>query len=439
MNLENYKLLFETSQKKSNFPNWLKEKQNFAFEVFSKNGFPKITDEEWRYTNITPIEKTEFSFYNETILFENILNNYKNSNWDFIPIVNGLIQKDLIRISSEVIIETLSEKIAKNDAFAKSYFEKSQLSFKDSISNLNTAFLNEILFIKIPKNTSIEKPIHILNLQTENKSINVNSSRIVFLVKENSSVTLIEEFVSDSKNIYWNNSMMEIFISKEAKVEHVKLQNESENSFHTSNTAFYQDELSYLNSIAFSIGGKISRIESKVFLNGTKINSNLNGLYISAKNQLIDNHTFIEHKKENCESHELFKGILFDKSRSVFNGKIYVHSEAQKTDSKQSNKNLMLSDEATIDTKPQLEIFADDVKCTHGGTVGGLDKLSLFYLESRGVSADVAKGILTIGFASEVTELIVDKNIRKHIDAVLINRFRECIGNSQLPEIIHSN
>lgn len=439
MNFENYKTLFELNQQDENLPNWFREKQNLAFEIFYKKGFPTTKDEEWRFTNISPIEEMIFKNLNDNINDYKKAEKYLNDKWNSVPIVNGVFVKELSKVEDGIKIANLSDENDEIKNQLKNYFSQSYISFKDSIVNLNTSLLNDVLVIKIKKDVKINSPIHILNFQTKNIESAILNTRIIVYLEENSDVTIFEEFISESENVYWNNSVVEYFISKNANLNHIKLQNENKNSFHISNNGFYQSSKSNLNSVNISLGSKISRSESKVFLCEPEINSSLNGLYISSDKQLIDNHTFIEHKKENCKSNELYKGILFDESRSVFNGKIYVHSEAQKTDSKQTNKNLLLSDLATIDTKPQLEIFADDVKCTHGGTVGGLEEIPLFYLESRGVNKDVAKGILTIGFASEVTELILNREIRQKADDLIIKKLRETIKNENLPEIIHTN
>ena len=439
MNIENYKLLFEANQKELKFPNWLIEKQKMAFEIFSKTGLPTQKDEEWKYTNISAIDKISFVKSKTNNIQIEEFEKIKIKDFNLIPIINNVVDKNQIKCENGIKIYSLAEMLDINYEFVKNYFFQSQISYKDSIASLNTSLLDDVLFIEIDKNIEILKPIHILNIQTENANNALNSTRIAFNILENSKVTIFEEFLSLSENVYWNNYISEFYISSKSNVEHIKLQNEYVNAFHISNNAFFQKENSYLNSVNISLGGKISRSESKVFLCDKETNASLNGLYISSDKQLIDNHTFIEHKKENCDSHELFKGILFDESRSVFNGKIYVHAEAQKTDSKQTNKNLLLSENATIDTKPQLEIFADDVKCTHGGTVGGLDKLSLFYLESRGINPQIAKGILTVGFASEVTDLIENNLIRQKIDSLIVNKIRKSIGSDEVPEIAHKH
>jgi Fe-S cluster assembly protein SufD len=198
-----------------------------------------------------------------------------------------------------------------------------------------------------------------------------------------------------------------------------------------------QQEGSVLNMFSLALGGALSRSDISVILEGEKADCNLNGLYIADGNRLTDHHTFIHHKYPECTSHELFKGILDDQARGVYSGKVYVDAVAQKTDSKQTNRNLMLSESATIDTKPQLEIFADDVKCTHGAAVGGLNEQIIFYLKSRGVGPETARAIVTVGFAAEVTEKIPHAAARQRVDALVVAQLRKRLGNI-VPEIVHS-
>ncbi|HAP34449.1 MAG TPA: hypothetical protein DCQ28_00330 [Bacteroidetes bacterium] len=218
----------------------------------------------------------------------------------------------------------------------------------------------------------------------------------------------------------------------------VKVQKESESAFHVENLHVHQYQYSNVHVFSLAVGGAIARNDMSVIIDRESTECNLNGLYITSGEQLIDHHTFMHHIHPNCPSHELFKGILTGSSRAVFNGKVYVEPEAQKTDSKQTNRNLLLSDTAVVDTKPELEIFADDVKCTHGAAVGGMNETHSFYLKTRGISEENAKGILTVGYAAEATEKIFHPILRRHVDRIVVDHLRAKLGTGNLPDIVHA-
>ncbi len=264
----------------------------------------------------------------------------------------------------------------------------------------------------------IEKPIQILFFTSTNEEI-FTTPRNLILVGENSQVKIIESYAGLSNTTYFTSSVSEIILSENAMLEHIKYQNESLNSFHIANLEIDLERSSNLKSININFGGLITRNNINARFNDEFGECQLNGVYVGTKNQLIDNHTMIDHSKPNCQSHESYKGILKDNSRGVFNGKILVRRDAQKTNALQENKTLLLSKDSMIDSKPQLEIFADDVKCTHGAAIGQLDDEALFYLQCRGISENEARKMLINAFISEVVELIDIKEVREKLEELI--------------------
>jgi Fe-S cluster assembly protein SufD len=282
----------------------------------------------------------------------------------------------------------------------------------NAFTALNTAFLQDGAFVSVPGGALLEIPVHILFVSTGMEAEFISSPRNLIVAERNSQVSIIESHVSLSDNVYFTNSVSEIVLGENAVVEYDKLQIESSRAYHIGSTHIQQERSSNFTSNAISLGGLLVRNNVSVVLDGEGAEATLNGLYLGTGVQHIDNHTTIDHAKPRCPSHELYKGILSGKSRGVFNGKIKVRKDAQKTDAKQTNKNLILSDEASVDTKPQLEIFANDVKCTHGATIGQLDEEAIFYLRSRGVDVDRARDLLIYAFASDVVDRIKVEPLR---------------------------
>ena len=304
---------------------------------------------------------------------------------------------------------------------------------------LNLAMMENFVTLEIPAGAQIQSPVHIVHLSRHASGTQGRMSYPALFVHAGagSSVTLVEVFSGSNENIYGVTSTTGVVIREGATVDHVRIQREGGKAFHFGSLAVRQERKSRYTAFSLALGGAIARTDVVIKIDGDECETMLDGLYVTAKEQLIDHHTFIEHLRPNCSSREIFKGIVAGKSRAVFNGKIYVHREAQGTDSKQTNKNLLLSDEATVDTKPQLEIFADDVKCTHGATVGGLDAAALFYLESRAIGEDAARDLLTLGFASEVTSFIHNETIRRFVDTLIIAQLQATVTHTALPEIVH--
>ncbi len=429
-------------------PAWLKELRADAIGKFSELGFPTTKLEDWRFTNILPLTKVPFSHASKkdlpevrpTDIGKFIIGGASTS---LLVFVNGYFSNKLSNLSSipkEVAAGNLAELVGAYGEQIRHHLGKHLSLQSHPFAALNTAFIHDGAFVYVPKDCKVASPIQLLFISVATKDGSaVSYPRNLIIVGEKASATFVESYIALSEDVYFSNSVTEMFVEKESAVDFVKIQHESEKAYHVGTMQVEQAGHSRFTAFSLALGASIARNDINIAINGEQCETMLDGLYITANNQLIDHHTFIDHTQPNCSSREIFKGIVTGKSRSVFNGKIFVRKEAQKTDSKQTNKNLLLSDTAIVDTKPQLEIFADDVKCTHGATVGSLDAASLFYVKSRGIGEEAARALLTVGFASEVTNYINDESVRKHVDALIIKRLQEKVVNTALPEIVHSD
>ncbi len=402
-----------------------------AMAKFSELSFPTIKDEEWKYTNITPLFKHSFKPAASISEIENAQVDqftFDDLKGYLAVFVNGIYSKDLSRLENlpkEVVISSLEDAINSSHLAVQKYFSK-YADYKQHIfTSLNTAFTKDGAFIHIPDGKILEDPVHILFITNSNGEKILSQPRNLFSVGKNSQVKILEHFVSIDHGIYFTNSVSEISAGENAVVDHVKLQEESKNAFHIHRIEVEQERNSNFTSHSISLGGIISRNDCNIRFNGEGGEGTLNGLYLTDGEQLYDTHTMIDHAKPHCTSHEHYKGILDDKSRGVFNGKVMVRKDAQKTNAFQENNNIILSAEALVNTKPQLEIFADDVKCTHGATIGQLDMDSMFYLKSRGIGKETARAILIHAFASDIIKSIPLKPIKSYIESILTERFNK--------------
>jgi len=287
---------------------------------------------------------------------------------------------------------------------------------------LNSAFFRDGTLIRIAKGANIDRTIDLLFVSTGSADSVVHPRNLIVAERE-SQATITETYIGIGESTHFTNTVTEVLVAENARVSHYKLQRESANAFHVGTAQAKQSRNSYYESFCFSTGADLSRTNVYTVLEGDAAECVLNGLYLADGTQHMDHQTYVEHVAPNCPSHELYKGILDGRSHGVFNGKVYVHPEAQKTDGKQSNNNLLLSDHARVDTKPQLEIFADDVKCTHGATVGRLDETALFYLRSRGINKSVARKLLTYAFAADVLERLPHAELKEALEARVLERF----------------
>ncbi|HKJ81955.1 MAG TPA: Fe-S cluster assembly protein SufD [Ignavibacteriaceae bacterium] len=400
-----------------------------AISNFSNLDFPNTRDEEWKYTNISPLLKYNFkpSLEKQDVKQEQV-NKYLFDELEhsLLVFVNGHFDAGLSRIKhlpKGVIAGSIAGAIKEKSPVVEKHFGK-YADYKNQIfTALSTAYTKDGAFIYVPDGKIVEEAIHILFLTTESDENILTQPRNLFVAGKNSQVRLIEHYASLGENIYFTNSVTEIFADENSIVDHVKLQEENRKSFHVARMEIDQEKNSNFSSHAISLGGDIARNDFNSRFNDEGGECMMNGLFLTDGTQLFDTHSLIDHAKPHCNSHEHYKGILDDKSRGVFNGKVIVRQDAQKTNAFQENNNIILSNDALINTKPQLEIFADDVKCSHGATIGQLDEEAMFYLKSRGIGEETSKSILIHAFASDVIKSIKIKAIKDYVEKILSNRF----------------
>lgn len=416
---------FQASLETSNQPEWLKTLRQNAFMYFTEKGFPTVKDEEWKYTNVASLVSSEFkvsSSKSESSEIEHlkseILAEVESEN--LIVFVDGFFNDKLTKLSD------LPEGVAVKSfvaSFADEVFKANLGKFMafdyNGLTALNTAFIEQGVFIHVPKNTKIETPVHIVFV---GENATANFPRILFVGEESSKVEIIEHYTRISEAEYFTNSVAEINLADNAKLVHTRVQRESHNAVHVGITHADLNRTSVYDATNINLGGKIARHDANLKFNAEGGEAWIDGLYLVEDGQHTDTHSQIHHAVKNCVSHQNYKGILDGKSRAVFNGKVFVHKNASGTDAEQSNKNLLLSNDARVDTKPQLEIFNDDVKCSHGATVGQLEDEELFYLLSRGLNEDLARNLLTYGFAEEIINKIKISSIKKQLDEAVLNR-----------------
>ena len=408
-------------------PPWLTALRREAIEAFRGTGFPSAKDEEWRFTPVAPITRVDFSAAASPAnvsLADLDPYLFGHPEWPRLVFVNGRFAPALSAGSVEDgALLPLSAAISLHPARVEEHLGKHLPSSATPFTNLNTALAKDGVFLRVGAGSSDSRPVHLLFVATPEAENAGMHPRSLIVVEPGARVQVVESYLSlDGRAKYWTNPVVEISVGEGAWVEHSRIQRESEAAFHTGFTQVTQGRACHYRSFSLSIGGAIARHDLRTRLNAPDTEALLYGLYIGNRDQLIDNHTVINHDQPHCRSWEVYKGILDDRAHGVFNGKIFVTPEAQKTDAKQTNRVLLLSDNAKIDTKPQLEIFADDVKCTHGATIGQLDPMWSFYLRSRGIPPDVAHQMLVAAFAAEVLEEVASEPVRVALGRVVQER-----------------
>ena len=374
-----------------------------ALKIFEEKGFPSKKEEAWKYTSLNSILKHDYSVFpkQESALEYNAIKKYFIHDIDSYKIVfiDGKYSSHLSQTTHDgmdICLVSAALTKPKYRILIENYFNK--IAAKDGLSSLNTAFSSEGAYIHIPKNKLVEKPIQILHFSTGNETALMLQPRNLIIVDENSHVQIIERHQSLTDNPVLTNSVTEIFTNKRAIVDYYKVQNDNENASLIDNTFIRQKQESLASVHTFSFGGKLIRNNLNFYQNGERIDSTLKGVTIIGNKQHVDHNTLVHHMEPNCESHQDYKGIFGDSATGVFNGKVVVNKEAQKTNAYQANNNIIISDKASVNTKPQLEIFADDVKCSHGCTIGQLDESAMFYMRSRGIPRERGQGIIDVRF-----------------------------------------
>jgi Fe-S cluster assembly protein SufD len=420
-------------------PVWLDALRKQAMSRFESLGFPTTKNEDWHFTSVAPIAEQTFrpamvssrgvSSEGSTagVVARADLERFAfgEPQWHTFVFVNGEFSEDLSSyagLGREVSVTPLATALRNGTGRPERHLGKIANFGAQAFTALNTAFIRDGAFVEIHANAILDQPVHLLFV-SEGQGESVAHPRNLIVAAPNSRATVIDSYVSVRDSCYFTNAVTEIFLGEGAHLDHYKIQRESEKSFHVGTVQARQARDSQLHSFSFAVGGSLARTNIYTSLDGAGATCTLNGLYLADGTQHIDNQTSIEHIAPNCPSHEVYKGVLDGRSHGVFNGKVYVHPEAQKTDGKQSNNNLLLSPTARVDTKPQLEIFADDVKCTHGATVGRLDEIAMFYLNSRGIGPEMARMLLTYAFAADVLEMIELEPLKKGLEEMVLARF----------------
>ncbi|HLT50649.1 MAG TPA: Fe-S cluster assembly protein SufD [Arenibacter sp.] len=405
-----------------------------AIKNFEAKGFPTKKEEAWKYTSLNTLQKIDFSIFpkKESILEYREVKKYFMHEIDTYKIVfvDGVYNSYLSETTHDgvdvcLMSAALSKPLYK--AVIDVYFNKIA-SKDDSLTSLNTAFSKEGAYIYIPKNKVPKKPIEILHFSTGNEAALMLQPRNLIIAEENAELQVIERHQSLTSNEVFTNSVTEIFAGKNAIVDFYKVQNDVLTASLVDNTYVDQQDGSLVDVHTFSFGGKLTRNNLNYYQNGERINSTMRGVTIIGEKQHVDHHTLVHHIQPNCESHQDYKGIYGENATGVFNGKIIVDKIAQKTNAFQQNNNILVSDKATINTKPQLEIFADDVKCSHGCTIGQLDDEALFYLQARGIPKKEAKALLMYAFANNVLSTVRIPELKTRINKLIANKLGVNIG-----------
>jgi Fe-S cluster assembly protein SufD len=405
-----------------------------AMSFFKETGFPTTKEEAWRFTDIKPITSQVFNLSKKIEVGDSLklqISERLFKNWQGLQLVfiDGQYQGELSLVDKNlpenVVISDFKSLPKENQNRLTSIIEKSPAKIDNAFTAMNSAFLHEGAWIEIPDNLNEKINIHILHFSTALVKNSVSLPRIYVKVGKNSSSYLIESHFGVDDQTYFSNIVADIELAENARLNHCKIQAESQSSFHMAHTYVHQSKHSEYQSCLFMSGAAIVRNNIHVILEGEQCETGLDGLYLGHKNQLMDNQTYIDHAQPHCHSREVYRGILADRAHGIFSGKIMVRPDAQKTDAEQSNSGLLLSEEAKIDTKPQLEIYADDVKCTHGATVGQLDEEAMFYLQSRGIGQQKARNMLIYAFAEEIVENITDEQVKDTIEKLILTRLED--------------
>ena len=411
----------------------LHDLRNEALKVFENKGFPTKKEEAWKYTslnavlandyNILPKNESEVEWKDVQKYFLNDVDSYK------VVFINGVFSSHLSSTTHDGLdICLMSSALTKPKykMIIDAYFNQA-IDKEDSLSNLNTAYAFEGTYINIPKSTVVQKPIEIIYFTTGTNPVFVQPRNLV-IVGENAHVQIVERHQSLTEEAVVTNSVTEIFAAKRAIVDYYKLQNDVQTANLVDNTYIKQKQESRVSVHTFSFGGNITRNNLNFYQQGERIDSTLKGITIIGDKQHVDHYTLVNHEQPNCESHQNYKGIFGDRSTGVFNGKIYVNKIAQKTDAFQQNNNILLTDKATLNTKPQLEIFADDVKCSHGCTIGQLDETAMFYMQQRGIPKKEAKALLMYAFTDEVLSSVAIPDLQLKLQKLISMKLGVNIG-----------
>ncbi len=406
-------------------PEWLHDLRREGLDRFKSLGFPSLKEEEWRFTRMRPIAEVDFLPAAEARAVDGktiVSRTFDDAACRRLVLLNGRFVPALSRVKDlprGVWAGSLAEALRDRGDRVRELLTRGARADKQRFAALNTAFLLDGVYLEIGEGVALDQPIHIVHATAAASAPAMTHPRVVLVAGRNSDAVVVESFIGTGDGSYFTNAVAQFVVGENAGVRHYKAQRESAGAFHV---AFQHATLAgsaRYSTMNITMGGSLVRNDVHTILDGEGIDARVDGLYLASGRQHVDNHTFIRHAQPHCHSFELFKGILDDKARGVFNGRIYVDPVAQKTDAKQENNCMLLSDEARINSNPQLEIFADDVKCTHGAAIGKTDDTALFYLRSRGIPHHEARDLMVYAFASEVLERIELEPLKLRLEADL--------------------
>jgi len=399
---------------------WLADIQKEALDILTQEGFPTKKVELWKYTGVEPIIESSFSLAKEAA----------NVSFTAIPettplvFVDGVLSNELSNLEgleSGLTVKSLELAIEENAESVKQALSEAPNDCSDAFTHLNRAFIQNGVFIEVEKNVAVEKPLHIINIGSQENTISM--SRNVVLLQAGAELEIFEDFISEGEAKTFSNPVTDIHLCKNAVLRHTKNQSQNINSFHVASIRVSQDRDSSYYSSVLTCGSAISRLNIDTELNDENASCDFKGLYAIKGKQLADNHTVMNHNAARTFSDQLYKGILDDRSRGVFNGKVFIAKDAQKVESAQLNKNLMLSKNARIDTKPELDVYADDVKAAHGAAIGQLNEEELFYIQSRCISKDDAMSMLVHGHMEEIIATVKSESIKEYLENIYLSLF----------------
>lgn len=405
-------------------PAWLRDLRERGIARFGELGFPTTKQEDWRFTNVAPIAQAQFRLAGSPAvrLPPSAVAPFLLGDADqhCLVFVNGRFNAELSRGGAwpaGVQVGALASALEADPGLIERHLGRQ--AAHGAFAALNTAFLADGAYVHVPAGVQVEAPVQLLFLAAPGGEPLVTHPRTLVVVERGARVAVVETYAAGAEGVYWTNAVTELVVADGARVDWHRVQREGERAYHTATSHSRQGRDSVVHLHTVALGSALARHDVHTVLEGPGGSAVLNGLYIPRGDQHVDHHTWIDHAAPHCETHEYFNGVLDGRARSVFSGRIIVRPGAQRTDSKQTNNNLLLSADAHADSQPQLEIYADDVKCTHGSTTGPLDQKALFYLRSRGIGADAARRLLTYGFAAEILDRMEVRPLRERLDTLV--------------------
>ncbi len=410
-------------------PRWLQSLRQEAFARFSETGFPTTHDEDWRFTNVAAVANTAFELAGrETASWEQLEPFGASQFASHLVFINGLFSQELSTVAAlpnGVTVGSLATQLKNDPAHVEQYLGRYLNTRRDPFAALNTAFIEDGVYVYVPRGVHVEQPIYVLFVTVPGAVPTMNHPRNLIVAEESSHVTVVEDYVSLGEGTTFSNAATELVAGDNANVSHYMIVREGDQAYNFSTLRIQQGRNANVATHSLLLSGALVRNNVHPVLAGEGSECLINGLFMANGRQHMDNYMLVEHASPHCDSRQFYNGILNGQSHGVFHGRIIVHKDAQKTDAKQTNRNLLLSDDAQIDTKPQLEIYADDVKCTHGATIGQFDENALFYLRSRGLAEAAARHVLLLAFANECLDRMNSPQIREHVEKLVVSGMPE--------------